>query len=536
MYVALRAAASFKPDIFVILGDFADGESLSGHAPSTAHAEKSFKAEVDEVSRHLDMIESFLPKHADKYYVKGNHENRLERLLADKAPALFDCVNYADMLKLAERGWSVTEYKETLKLGKLNITHDTGTAGMNAHRTAATDHMGSTVIGHCLPIEYEVLTQRGPVSLADIVIGDEVLAYDPHTRGVIYTRVNDKVRWKYKGQMAVFDNQVIAQSMTSEHHLFTQDGRYVPVRDASWALTKDDLVRWAFPVERSEYNVSDEMLRLVVAFAADGNLASAGSVRFHFVKERKVQRLTSLWKAAGGTIDWSTPTAAGRTKTKGLDRETQIKLIELCPDKVLPSWLLQLSARQRQIVVDELELWDGSVIRHYGIDAGGRQFCSYKPEEVNLVQTLLMQHGIRSRTFNGGRAVGYDLREPSKTTDAIRKLGQSMNWMETDREVGCISTSLKNFFVRTSEGSVELTGNTHRMAYEVKGKHGGEPYLAAMFGWLGDPKKIDYVHQVKAAHWVHGFGIGWMEESGIIHVQPVPIVRGACVVNGELIR
>ena len=221
--VALRACGVFEPDIIVILGDFADGESLSAHAPSTAHGRRSFKEEVDEIAKALDQIDS--AGATEKYYVKGNHENRLERLLADKAPALFDCVNYADMLKLKERGWSVTEYKQSLALGKLHITHDTGTAGMNAHRSAAADHMGSTIIGH-----------------------------------------------------------------------------------------------------------------------------------------------------------------------------------------------------------------------------------------------------------------------------------------------------------------------THRMAYEVRGKYAGEPYLAAMFGWLGDPSKIDYVHQAKAAHWVHGSGLGGMEPSGEVHVQPVPIINGGCVVEGLLVR
>lgn len=220
----VRAIIAFQPDIIVILGDFADAETLSAHAPSTAHGRRSFKEEIDEISAALKQIEDAAPN-AERHYVKGNHENRLERLLADKAPALFDCVNYADMLKLTERGWKVTEYKKTLKIGKLNITHDTGTAGMNAHRTAAADHMGSTVIGH-----------------------------------------------------------------------------------------------------------------------------------------------------------------------------------------------------------------------------------------------------------------------------------------------------------------------THRMAYEVRGKLSGEPYLAAMFGWLGDAEAIDYVHEAKAAHWVLGFGLGWLEDNGVLHAQPVPIVKGACVVEGRLVR
>jgi hypothetical protein len=79
-----------------------------------------------------------------------------------------------------------------------------------------------------------------------------------------------------------------------------------------------------------------------------------------------------------------------------------------------------------------------------------------------------------------------------------------------------------------------VIGHTHRLAYEVRGKVDGVPYLAAMFGWLGDPAKITYLHNAKAAHWVHGFGIGYMLEDGVTHVQPVPIIDGKCMVEGKL--
>jgi predicted phosphodiesterase len=80
-----------------------------------------------------------------------------------------------------------------------------------------------------------------------------------------------------------------------------------------------------------------------------------------------------------------------------------------------------------------------------------------------------------------------------------------------------------------------IIGHTHRMAYEVTGRFDSVPYLSAMFGWLGDFDSIDYMHAVKAREWVHGFGVGYMESNGIVHVQPVPIVNGHCVVAGELI-
>ena len=527
----LRVAQALKPKHIAILGDFADGETLSAHG-KTEPGTLDFADELEAVNGCLDQLDRLGA--TNKIYVCGNHEFRLDRYLMEHAPTMFRSMQWPVLLNLHKRGWKWTPYRKSTRIGKLHLTHDTGTAGINAHRTSAVAFGGSTVIGHCLPINYEVLTAHGFKSLADIAIGDMVLSYSEGQ--VEYVPVEDKVEWDYSGPMAEFNNQVIAQRMTSEHHIYTKDGRYLPVQQALKELTKGDLVRSALPLQLNSAPVSDNWLRLVIAYAADGSRSSKGSLRFHIKKERKIERLTRLWQAVGGSISWAAPGANGGRKTVGLDKPTQQKLIELCPDKQLPSWLLGLSETQRAVVVAELELWDGSVIKHDGVDSGIRQFCSHKPAEIDLVQLLLAQQGIRSSLFRDGKVIGYDIRQGEKSTDSTKPLSAFVKWAETKERVGCISTRNQNFFVRTTEGSVELTGNTHRMSYEVRGRFDGTPYLAAMLGWLGDSDSAaSYMHEARASDWVHGFGIFYMEpQSGIVHLQPVPIVNGRCVVNGKL--
>ncbi len=162
--VALRACRYFCPDTVVLLGDWLDCESLSSHAP-TKPGRSDFQAEVDYAKHRLDELDS-IPGVNKKVYIMGNHEWRLERYLAERAPALFQSVSLPTLLDLHGRGWVSSAYHETYKLGKLNVTHDTGSAGLNAHRSAATDHMGSTVIGHTHRMAYEV---RGKLSGAPYV-------------------------------------------------------------------------------------------------------------------------------------------------------------------------------------------------------------------------------------------------------------------------------------------------------------------------------------------------------------------------------
>lgn len=83
------------------------------------------------------------------------------------------------------------------------------------------------------------------------------------------------------------------------------------------------------------------------------------------------------------------------------------------------------------------------------------------------------------------------------------------------------------------QGSAVI-GHVHSMQLTVSGKADGAPLVGASFGWLGDPEEVDYLHQIQVQrNWVHGFGIGYMEPSGVIHFQPVPIVNGVCVVEGK---
>lgn len=82
-----------------------------------------------------------------------------------------------------------------------------------------------------------------------------------------------------------------------------------------------------------------------------------------------------------------------------------------------------------------------------------------------------------------------------------------------------------------------LIGHTHSMEYSVKGDLTGDVHLGAMFGWLGSFENVDYMKRIVARrNWVHGFGIGHMEQDGCVHVQPIPIVRGRVVINGRLIQ
>ncbi len=143
--VMMKAAKDLKPDHVIILGDFIDNYSVSSHSKDPNRALK-LDEEVNESIKLLKELKSLKAK--NNVYVEGNHEDRLERYLMEKAPELFNVVKIPKLLKLDELGFKHTPYKSHYILGKLHITHDCGTAGRYAHYKSVDTFQKNVVIGH----------------------------------------------------------------------------------------------------------------------------------------------------------------------------------------------------------------------------------------------------------------------------------------------------------------------------------------------------------------------------------------------------
>lgn len=149
----LRAGKHFKPHHTVILGDFADFYGISSHSKDPNRALR-MKDEVESVRAALDKVKALGAK--NNVFVAGNHCDRMERYLQDKAPELFNFISTPKVLQLEEKGFKYIPYKQSYSLGKLNITHDVGTAGRYAHYKSLDTFQHNIVIGHTHRLGYAV--------------------------------------------------------------------------------------------------------------------------------------------------------------------------------------------------------------------------------------------------------------------------------------------------------------------------------------------------------------------------------------------
>jgi predicted phosphodiesterase len=141
----LKAGRIFRPDHTLLLGDFADFYGVSSHSKDPKRALK-LKEEIELVKKRLDQVIALGAK--NNQYISGNHEDRLERYLRDRAPELYEFVSIPKILELKKKGFNYTPYKNAYKIGKLHVTHDAGNCGRNAHQKALDTFQHNIVIGH----------------------------------------------------------------------------------------------------------------------------------------------------------------------------------------------------------------------------------------------------------------------------------------------------------------------------------------------------------------------------------------------------
>lgn len=150
----LKAARGFKPEVIVVLGDFADFYAVSSFKKDPLRANQ-LDVEIKACNAKLDELDALGAK--EKHFIAGNHCDRLERYLKDKAPELFTMLSVDELFKLKKRGWTYTPYRSDIKVGKAYFTHDAGgPTGRQAVYKVLDTYQHTTVIGHTHRMAYVV--------------------------------------------------------------------------------------------------------------------------------------------------------------------------------------------------------------------------------------------------------------------------------------------------------------------------------------------------------------------------------------------
>ena len=150
----LAVARTLKPKHILVLGDFIDCYAVSSHSKSPDRA-RHLIAEVNCAKKCLAELRACAAPSARCVFIAGNHEDRLGRYIADKAPELFGLVDIPSILDL-QPSWLYVPYKDTYRLGRLYATHDVGYAGRYGAQRLLDTFQHSVVGGHTHRLSYIV--------------------------------------------------------------------------------------------------------------------------------------------------------------------------------------------------------------------------------------------------------------------------------------------------------------------------------------------------------------------------------------------
>lgn len=128
--VACRVLELVRPEVLVLGGDINDCYAISEH-------DKDPQREA-RLTAELDMTAAFYDSICDAgiqtvHVLEGNHEERLQRYIARRAPAIADLVRtIPEYLRIHDRGWTWTPYRRHMRIGRMHFAHDVGHAGKRA--------------------------------------------------------------------------------------------------------------------------------------------------------------------------------------------------------------------------------------------------------------------------------------------------------------------------------------------------------------------------------------------------------------------
>ena len=334
----------------------------------------------------------------------------------------------------------------------------------------------------CYTKDHKLLTSdKGWVPIADIVVGDTVLAYDPKTETTRFEKVLEASKHKAPRIERIYNSGVDLRVSPGHRMLFEETSLKSGAPSDAWksyksgVVTAEEFVK--FPktsyrrVPLSRPFVTQNLVspltpfdKLLIAFQADGSISEREirriqqyrdndsrlktetfMLRFNFSKELKIATLLSLCNDLGV----SCTEIKGRM---GIDKRkpqrqfnvfipfTMVGSLNLKP-KLFHNWFSfsDFSAEKAQQFIDDLSLWDSHV--HYNKDGSKGYITYYTKEQTNVefIKVLctfagyVYSSGVREDTRSETFSNSYFVRILSSESQRDVQL-QSLSFEKLDGE------------------------------------------------------------------------------------------------------
>ncbi|MFZ5650131.1 MAG: DNA polymerase [Bacillota bacterium] len=305
----------------------------------------------------------------------------------------------------------------------------------------------------CLTGDHEVLTPDGWIRL-DAWDGGYIACWSPQTEFISFQK-SRSVSFDYAGELYSIESQRCSQLSTPDHRMAYWG------KSGGWEIdTIQNLSKKRFSVPFTgrrivNSNLDHTELRVLIMTQADGHFTENGDLRFHFSKQRKIERCKSLLRKCGLTITWFLREKATVITIKSRNLPLWLRTFR---DKTFKMWLLDESA---DVVFDELEHWDA-----YRCGPNSIQYTTINKQNADVIQALAHLSGraativkkVRDNdNWNDAYIVNIWL-----TPGGHNEIRNKPNIVPYSGKVFCAETETGFFIVRRN-GKVWITGNSGRL-------------------------------------------------------------------------
>ena len=502
-------------DTIILNGDIMDCYDVSRFDKDISRM-NSLQKEINLVNKFFSKIREINPE-AKVIFIKGNHEERIERYLK-KHNELFslDVLKIPNLLNLEK--FNIEYYDKFYKLGSLKITHGSIVrkfSGYTAHAEMDKNDC-SGISGHCFSEDVEVLTPTGWIPIIDVNIGDTVGTINKDTQAFEFNKVNDKFVYDNYKELYHIKSSVVDVMVTDKHGLlgFNKDTNKLEDFDAKYLATTSKRYKFmcgALNNNSKGIDLTEAFIRLLVNISADGSIEDNG-VRFHLKKERKITHLKALLNELGYEYS-EAKTKFNTTKIRIKSKYAKPIINTYFPTgKHLPTILRDVNKEQALIILDEYSLTDGNKNK----DAkNSYQIGSKKTTELDLLQEIFSKNGIRRSQL---KRINHSILTVN-TNPLTCITRDNVTVVPYKGRVSCVSVDNGTLIIR-SKGKTLVTQNTHRLGAFYKKTP--SRYLAWFEGGCLCDINPEYVDN---PDWQQGFIYGAVDKDSFT-VEIVPILEG----------
>lgn len=347
---------------------------------------------------------------------------------------------------------------------------------------------------HSMPLSTQVLTKdKGWITFSDLTMEDEIAQWENNV--ITFVKPTNIIIRKSDSDIYTFENKVGFKMVTTDLHRVLLFNKVTEEYETMLAKDVPSLEKYTIPTSgiyqgEGISELTNDMIKLLVAIQADGTLAKdCSAIQFGLYKRRKIERFENLLISLD--LKYTKTYIPIRTEQKStLDGYafrinscdlTILLRSYLNEDKSFKNSLFNMNYEQRQVFLDEIHHWDGTLLKN-----GTTVLDTTSKLSRDFIQTLYHLHGIKTQAFtynkknksfnsNEDRVCTIYRVVQSKRKPFISTRTLNITHEYSEEMVGCVSVPSTYIMVK-QEDNVFVSGNCLSSDTEVLTEDGWIDY------------------------------------------------------------